>query len=349
MSTSSIFTLGELAATLQLDCVGDSSLEISGLATLANAGAGELSFLANPKYQKQLADTRASAVILHRDLAELTSLPALLSDNPYLAFARATALFDDTPTLTGVHHTASIASSAKLGDNVAIGPNVVIGENVEVGSGCTLHAGVVLGDEVRLGERCLLFPNVSIYHKVRIGSDARIHSGTVIGADGFGFAPNGKAWTKVYQLGSVTIGDRVEIGAACTIDRGALEDTVIGNDVILDSQVLIAHNVAIGDGSAFAGRAGVAGSSTIGRNCTVGGGGAILGHLKLADRVHVTSCTLVTKSILEEGASYSSGTPMMPTGDWRKSAVRFSQLDTLSRRLAEMEKKLDQLVKQNGS
>ncbi|HCS26487.1 MAG TPA: UDP-3-O-(3-hydroxymyristoyl)glucosamine N-acyltransferase, partial [Spongiibacteraceae bacterium] len=263
MSKSSILTLGELAETLQLECVGDPSLEIRGLATLANAGEGELSFLANPKYQKQLAGTRASAVILHRKLADTTTLPALLSDNPYLAFARASALFDDTPLLAGVHHTATIASSAKLGDDVAIGPNVVIGDNVEIGANTVLHAGVVIGEGARLGERCVLFPNVSIYHGVTIGDDARIHSGVVIGADGFGFAPDGAAWTKIFQLGSVRVGDRVEIGSGTTIDRGALDDTVIGNDVILDSQVLIAHNVVIGDGSAFAGRAGVAGSSVV--------------------------------------------------------------------------------------
>ncbi len=347
MSMSSRFTLGELAEMLQLDCVGDSSLEIRGLATLANAGAGELSFLANPKYQKQLAATAASAVILHRSMADSTGLPALLCDNPYLAFAKASALFDDAPVIAGVHHTATIASSAKLGDDVAVGPNVVIGEDVSIGAGSVLHAGVVIGDGAQLGERCVLFPNVSVYHKVSIGDDARIHSGVVIGADGFGFAPNGAAWTKVFQLGSVRIGDRVEIGSGSTIDRGALDDTVIGNDVILDSQVLIAHNVVIGDGSAFAGRAGVAGSSVVGRNCTVGGGAGILGHLTVADRVHITSCTLVTKSILEEGASYSSGTPMMPTSDWRKSAVRFSQLDTLNKRLAAIEKKLDEVLNQN--
>lgn len=349
MSKSSSFTLRELAETLQLDCVGDESLEIHGLATLASAGKGELSFLANPKYQKYLAETRASAVILHRKLAGVTALPALLSDNPYLAYAKASALFDDTPAIAGVHHTATIASSAQLGDDVAIGPNVVIGEEVEIGAGSVLHAGVVVGDGSRLGERCVLFPNVSVYHRVSIGDDARIHSGVVIGADGFGFAPNDGAWTKVFQLGSVRIGDRVEIGSGTTIDRGALDDTVIGNDVILDSQVLIAHNVAIGDGSAFAGRAAVAGSSTIGRNCTVGGGAGIVGHLVVADRAHIAACTLVTKSILEEGASYSSGTPMMATRDWRKSAVRFSQLDTMSKRLAELEKKLDLLLDQKGS
>lgn len=348
MSKSSSFTLGELAETLRLDCVGDDSLEIRGLATLASAGEGELSFLANPKYQKQLAGTRASAVILHRKLAGATALPVLLSDNPYLAFAKASALFDDTPLISGVHDTASIASSARLGDNVSIGPNVVVGEFAEIGANSVLHAGVVIGDGARLGERCVVFPNVSIYYKVFIGDDARIHSGVVIGADGFGFVATEGAWIKIFQLGSVRIGDRVEIGSGTTIDRGALDDTVIGNDVILDSQVLIAHNVVIGDGSAFAGRAAVAGSSTVGRNCTIAGGAGIAGHLSVADRVHITACTMVTKSILEEGASYSSGTPMMATRDWRKSAVRFSQLDTLSKRLADLEKKLDLLLGQNG-
>jgi UDP-3-O-[3-hydroxymyristoyl] glucosamine N-acyltransferase len=338
MSASPTFTLGELAAQLQLECVGEASLEIRGLATLASAGEGDLTFLANPKYRKQLSDTRATAVILHRDLAAQTSLPALISDNPYLAFARASALFDDTPRLAGVHPSAVVATSAKLAEGVSVGANAVVGEHCVIGEGTALHPGVVLSDNVEIGPRCVVFPNVSIYHRVIIGSDARIHSGVVIGADGFGFAPNQGAWTKVFQLGGVRIGDRVEIGAGTTIDRGALDDTVIGNDVIFDSQILIAHNVVIGDGCAFAGRAAVAGSTTIGRNCTIGGGAGIVGHLTLADRVHVTACTLVTKSITEPGVSYSSGTPMMPTGDWRRSAVRFAQLDTLNKRLGEIEK-----------
>ncbi|MBB3045932.1 UDP-3-O-[3-hydroxymyristoyl] glucosamine N-acyltransferase [Litorivivens lipolytica] len=338
MTPSSTFTLGELAEQLQLECVGDANLEIRGLATLASAGEGELTFLANPKYRRQLADTRASAVILHRDLASETDLPALISDNPYLAFARASALFDDTPYLEGVHPSAVVASTAQLGEGVSIGANAVVGEHCVIGEGTTLHPGAVLSDHVTLGPRCVIFPNVSIYHRVTIGSDARIHSGAVIGADGFGFAPNQGAWTKIFQLGGVRIGDRVEVGAGTTIDRGALDDTVIGNDVIFDSQVLIAHNVVIGDGCAFAGRAAVAGSTTIGKHCTVGGGAGIIGHLTVADRVHVTACTLVTKSINEPGVSYSSGTPMMPTSDWRRSAVRFAQLDTMNKRIAELEK-----------
>lgn len=340
MKASSTFTLGELAAKLELDCVGDASLEITGLGTLATAGRRQLSFLANPKYQKQLATTQAAAVIIHRDMAGSTTLPALLSDNPYLSFARATALFDDTPALTGIHPSAVIAATAQLGEGVSVGPNVVVGEHCVVGAGTVLHPGAVLSDRVELGANCTIFANVCLYHDVRIGDEARIHSGVVIGADGFGFAPEQGKWTKIFQLGGVSIGDRVEIGAGTTIDRGALDDTVIGNDVILDSQVLIAHNVVIGDGSAFAGRAAVAGSAVIGKHCTIGGGAGIVGHVTVADRVHITACTLVTKSITEVGASYSSGAPMMLTSDWRKSAVRFSQLETLNKRLAALEKQL---------
>lgn len=341
MSQSSTYTLGEIAESLQLECVGDPSLRINGLGTLASAGSHQLTFLANPKYQKQLADTKAGAVILHRDLAAGTDLPKLLSDNPYLSFARATALFDDTPSPQGIHPSAVVAATAQLGKGVSIGANVVVGEHCRIGAGSALHPGVALSDNVQIGEGCVLFPGVTVYHRVKIGNDVRVHSGVVIGADGFGFAPSGGAWNKIYQLGGVQIGDRVEIGAGTTIDRGALDDTIIGNDVIFDSQVLIAHNVVIGDGSAFAGRSAVAGSTVIGKQCTVGGGAGIVGHLTIADRVHVTACTLVTKSITEPGASFSSGTPMMPTSDWRKSAVRFSQLDSLSKRLGEIEKLLN--------
>lgn len=348
MSKSSTRTLGDIAQALRLECVGDATLEIRGLATLAGAGEGELSFLANPRYQRQLATTRASAVILHRDLASKTDLPALLSDNPYLAFARATALFDRTPRPAGVHPTASIAASARLGEGVTVGPHAVVGEDAEIGAHSAIYAGVVIGDGACLGKRCLLFPNVTVYHGVAIGDDARIHSGAVVGADGFGFAPTDGGWTKIYQLGSVRIGDRVEIGAGTTIDRGALDDTVIGNDVIFDSQVIIAHNVVVGDGCAFAGRAAVAGSARIGRGCTIGGGAGIVGHIEVADRVHITACTLVTKSITEEGVSYSSGVPMMPTAQWRKSAVRFSQLDTLGKRVGALEKQLEILLNQNS-
>lgn len=336
--SSSSYTLGEIAAKLQLECVGDESLRIEGLGTLACAGPHQLSFLANPKYQKQLAGTQAAAVILHRDLADATQLPRLLCDDPYRAFALATVLFDNTPSPQGIHPTAVVAASAQIGKGVSIGPNAVVGEDCILGNGTVLHPGVVLSDNVRVGETCVLFPNVTVYHGVTIGNDVRIHSGSVIGADGFGFAPDQGGWTKIFQLGGVRIGDRVEIGAGSTIDRGALDDTIIGNDVILDSQVLIAHNVVIGDGCAFAGRAAVAGSAVIGRHCTIGGGAGIVGHITLADRVHVTACTLVTKSITQAGESYSSGTPMMPTSDWRKSAVRFSQLDTLSKRLGTLEK-----------
>lgn len=335
---SSSYTLGEIAAKLQLECVGDESLQIEGLGTLASASQHQLSFLANPKYQKQLAGTQAAAVILHRDLADATQLPKLLCDNPYLAFARATALFDSTPSPQGIHPTAVVAASARIGNDVSIGANAVVGEDCLLGDGAVVHPGVVLSNRVLVGKRSVLFPNVIVYHDVTIGDDVRIHSGSVIGADGFGFAPNQGAWTKIFQLGGVRIGDRVEIGAGCTIDRGALDDTILGNDVILDSQVLIAHNVVIGDGSAFAGRAAVAGSAVIGQHCTIGGGAGIVGHITVADRVHVTACTLVTKSITEPGTSYSSGTPMMQTSDWRKSAVRFSQLDTLSKRLGSLEK-----------
>ena len=331
------YTLADLAAKLQVELRGDGEIEINSLATLATATAGQLTFLANPKYRDQLKQTRASAVILHPDMAGACSTALLISDNPYLSFARATRLFERKPGVSpGVHPSAVIADSAQIDPGAAIAANCTIEAGAVIEQGVIIGPGCVVGQDSTIGSNSVLHANVTLYHDVKIGCDAIIHSGVVIGADGFGFAQDGKEWVKIAQLGGVTIGQSVEIGAGTTIDRGALEDTYIDDGVIIDNQVQLAHNVRVGKNTAIAGCSAVAGSTVIGANCTIAGAVGIIGHLKIADNVHITAMSLVTKSITRPG-SYSSGTSMMDTGHWRRSAVRFGQLDSIYSRLLALE------------
>jgi len=341
------FSLGEIAEFLNAELRGDSQTRISGLNTLLNAGSSELAFLANEKYVSQLADSSAEAVILsakHIDESQSTagsySGALLLLDNPYLGYAQISQWFDPAPTLVpGIHPSAVVDKTAQIGANVAIGPNVVVEADAIIGADCYLGAGSTIGARSQLGEGARICANVSIYHDVSIGCRATLHSGSVIGADGFGFAPTGTgSWQKIYQIGGVVIGDNVEIGACSTIDRGALGDTRIGNGVIIDNHVQIAHNVVIGDNTAMAAYSAVAGSATIGRNCIFAGDACVVGHVNICDNVHIMARSLVTKSIDKPGA-FSAVMPLMETREWRKNAVRISQLDSMARRLKALEKK----------
>ena len=331
-------TLGELASKLNLTLAGDEQLLISGINTLKDAQAGEVSFLANPSYQNELAGSQASAVIVAEEFAPQVAGAALVSANPYLSFAQASQLFNNRPVKSaGIHPSAVVADSAEIAGSASIGANVVIGEHCQIGAGSEICAGVVIADHCVVGENCQLNPNVSLYHDVVLGDRVTVHSGCVIGSDGFGFAPDKGKWHKIAQLGGVRIGNDVEIGANTSIDRGALGDTVIEDNVIIDNQIQIAHNVRIGEGCALAGCVGIAGSTTLGKHCTVAGGAGIAGHLTIADGVHISAMTLISKSITEKGA-YSSGTAQMPMAEWRRSATRFRQLDSMAKRLQQIEK-----------
>ncbi len=333
-----MITLGELAENLDLDLVGDPGVQVTGLATLGSAGPGDVGFLSNKKYKGQLNDTRAAAVILHPDMVELCPTPTLATDNPYLAYARLSRLFDPAPTgPAGVHPAAIVAADANLGEGVSIGPNAVVEAGTEIGAGTVIGANAYVGEGAHVGAQSRLFPGVVLYHGVRLGERCVVHSSTVIGADGFGFAPGPGGWEKIHQIGGVRIGNDVEIGACTTIDRGALEDTVIEDGVIIDNQVHIAHNCRIGKNTAIAGCTGMAGSTIIGANCTLAGAVGVVGHVEICDNAHITGMTMVTRSITEPG-SYSSGVPMAPTREWRRNAVRFSQLDRIQQRLAALEK-----------
>lgn len=320
-------SLAQVAEAIGGNVHGDQDVLISGLATLSNAGPTHLSFLANPKYAAQLEHTSAAAVIVSPNVLDQVPCNAIVVDQPYLAFARATKLFDNAPIADQtIHPSAIISSSAKIAPGVTIGPNAVVDANVVIGQGSWIGSNVVISENAVIGANCHIMPNVSIYHHVKLGDRVRIQSGATIGSDGFGFAPTKEGWLRINQLGSVSIGDDVDIGANTTIDRGALDDTVIENNVIIDNLVQIAHNVVIGEGSAIAGCTGIAGSSVIGKRCTLAGGVGVVGHISICDDVHVTGMTMVTRSITQPG-SYSSGTPMSDTKTWKRNAVRFNQLN----------------------
>lgn len=323
--------LSALAEQFGLSLHGAGEMLVDGVATLENAASGQLSFLANPKYRSQLHSTGASAVVAAEDAVADAPCAVLVSRNPYADFARIAALFEPLPERPpGIHPSAVVAADAQVADTAHIGPFVVIGAGATVAAGAVVGTHCSIGEDCHVGPGCHLVARVTLVTRVRLGARVLIHPGAVLGAEGFGLAMDQGHWLKVPQLGGVLIGDDCEIGANTTIDRGALGDTVIEEDVRLDNQIQIAHNVRIGAHSAMAGCSAVAGSAKIGRYCLIGGGAGVLGHLEVCDRVTITAMSLVTHSIREPG-EYSSGTPLMDNRGWRRSAVRFKQLDELAR------------------
>lgn len=344
MAHQKTYTLGQIATFLDVKLVGDESCQIHGLGTLSGAGPGQLSFLSNKSYLEQLASSQASAIIIEESLAERASSNLLLSDQPYVSFAQASSLFvEDLAAEPGVHPTATVAEDVDFPGDVSIGPYVVVESGVEIGEGSVVGAHSFLGKNSRLGSACRLYNNVSLYHGSRLGDRAIIHTGAVIGADGFGFAFDGEKSVKIHQLGAVAIGDDVEIGAGTTIDRGAIEDTIIENGVKIDNQVQIGHNTRVGEHSVICGCTAIAGSATIGKYCVLGGASGMLGHISIADGVQVSAMSLVNRSITEPG-TYSSGTGQMKTAEWKRAIVRFQNLDNFSQRLKELEKLSDTLL-----
>ena len=325
------FSLGELAVRFGLGLRGEPSLRISRVATLSHADSGSLSFMANPRYRKQMESTRATAVLVGPENEASCPVAALIDPNPYLAYARiADLLHPQTATVSGIHSSAVVSAGARIAASANVGPLAVIedeadiGERVFVGPGCIVQRGAHIGADSRLIAR------VNVCAGVRIGQRCILHAGAVIGADGFGFAPDAGTWVKVPQVGTVHIGDDVEIGANTTIDRGAIDDTVVENGVKLDNQIQVGHNVTIGAHTAIAGCVGISGSTTIGRRCMIGGGVGIAGHLTIADDVVVTGCSLVSASIRHAG-SYSSGMPTVETRLWRRMVAHLRRLDDKER------------------
>ncbi len=340
--TSQDYTLAELAAFTESRLEGSGECRIRGVAPLESAGPDDISFLANPKYRAHLADTRAVAVILpDTESADAYDFAVLRADNPYLVFARIARILNPVPrVIPGVHASASVAAGARLSDTARVDAQAVVGEGTVIGDRCRIGPGVVVGDNVVIGDDCRLDANASVLDGVRLGARVHILPGAVIGGEGFGFAHAGDHWEPVPQLGSVVIGDDVSIGANTTVDRGSQGDTVIGNGCKIDNLVQVAHNVHIGEHTIIASGTGISGSTRIGRYCTIGGSVGFAGHLEIADGVTFTGMAMVIGNVPEAGV-YSSGIPAMPTRDWRRSAVRFRQLDEMARRLEKLEKAME--------
>ncbi|HEU0234495.1 MAG TPA: UDP-3-O-(3-hydroxymyristoyl)glucosamine N-acyltransferase [Gallionella sp.] len=344
------YRLADIAAQFGGRVLGDAEVCISQIATLEKAQANHISFLTNSKYRMQLAGTRAGAVILGEADAEATDLPRIISDNPYAYFARVSALLNPLPEAKpGVHPGAVVGAGAQIDATASIAAMAVIGEGATVGAFSVIGEGCCIGANTVIGSHARLYPHVVIYHDCVIGDNLIAHSGAVIGSDGFGIAMDEGRWIKIPQIGRVVIGNDVEIGANTTIDRGALDDTVIEDGVKLDNQIQVAHNVHIGAHTAIAGCVGIAGSTSIGRYCRIGGSAGILGHLHIADHVEIAAFTLIGKSIREAG-SYAAIFPFSKTEDWRKNAVHLRHLDDLAKRVKTLEQELQSLISkhQNG-
>lgn len=338
-----MISLQELADYLGADFEGDGSIAISGIAPLGSASSGQLSFIAKQKYAAELPSCQASALLISPELAEDSSYTGqlLVVADPYLAYAKASRLFDPfiTRARADVHPRASVHEQAQLGENVEIGANAVIEADAVIADNCRIGAGCFVGHGARLGVGTILHANVCVYHGVTLGENCIVHSGTAIGSDGFGFAPTEQGWVKIHQIGGVTVGDCVEIGSNTSIDRGALDDTVIADGVIIDNLVHIAHNVKIGRNTAIAGCCGFAGSTTVGENCSFAGQVGVTGHIDICDNAHFLGKAMVTNSVTQPGV-YSSGVPLSDVKTWRKNAARFRQLDQLARRVADLAKRI---------
>jgi UDP-3-O-[3-hydroxymyristoyl] glucosamine N-acyltransferase len=336
-------TLGEVAGQIGAQLQGDPDVVVEDIAPLHRATARQLSFLSSARFESHLQTTAAVAVILHPHQQQGFAGHRLLMQDPYLGYARAAALFHPTVLEhSGIHPSATVEPGATVAASAWIGPQSVvmagaeIGESVYVGPGCVVAAAVTVGHHSRL------MANVSLMEGTVVGAECIIHPGAVLGSDGFGFANDGGKWVKIPQLGRVVVGERVEIGANTTIDRGALEDTVIGDGVKLDNLVHIAHNVTLGDHCAMAAMVGVAGSTHIEAGCTFGGQAGVVGHLQIAAGTHCTARTLVTHSIHKAGV-YSSATTADENAKWRRNSVQFKKLNESVQRLRRVEKRVQQL------
>lgn len=341
MSTS--YTLQEIVSRLGGEIQGDGTLSISRVASLANARAGQISFLTDSKYRSVLASTQASAVILKPEHKDETTLPRILTDNPYAYFARLSELLNPAPIYQpGIAATAVIAASAKVPASCTIMDNVVIAEHVVLGERVVIHAGSVVGEGSVLGDDVVLQANVTIYHHCQLGARCTIFSGSVIGGDGFGYAPDQGRWVKIPQVGRVVIEDDVDIGANTTIDRGALDDTIIGQGCKIDNLVQIGHNCRIGAHSVIAGCVGIAGSAVLGQHCRIGGAAMILGHLEIADGVTVSPGSMITRS-LNKADTYTALMPFQSHDEWLRTAASIRRLGELADRVKQLEKQLDSL------
>lgn len=338
-----MLTLPEIAARLGGEVRADNGVVIRQVASLSSASADHISFISDAKYLPILANTGAGAVLISPRHADATTLPRIVTENPYAYYARVTALLNPCrASAIGVAATASVADNVVLGTNISIGEHAVITSGAVIGDGAVIGAGCYVGESVVIGARTQLHANAVIYHDCRIGKECVVHSGAVIGADGFGHAEDNGQWVKIPQIGRVVIGDAVEIGANTTIDRGALDDTVVEEGVKLDNLIQIGHNCRIGAHTVIAGCVGIAGSARIGRHCRIGGAAMILGHLEIADGVTVSPGSMITRSIAKSG-TYTALMPFQAHGEWLRTAAHIRHLDALVERVARLENELNEL------
>jgi len=344
------YTLTELVQGLDVTIKGDPNFIITGVCTIEKSKPGCITFLTNTLYRKHLATTQAGAVILSEKDVVDAPINMIVTRNPHYVYAKIAEFFDDKPNqITGIHPTAVIGEGAEIDPSASIGPFSIIGRQVKIAAHAVVGAQCFVGDFCELGAACQLDTRVTVYHNVKIGQRSRIMSGAVIGSDGFGFANQQGNWHKVPQLGGVQIGDDVDVGANTTIDRGAVEDTVIEDGVKLDNLIQVAHNVRIGANTVIAGCVGIAGSAVIGKNCMIGGAACVNGHIKIADNVIITGMTAVTKSIQEPGI-YSSGIlGAVPNEEFRRNNARFHRLGNLMQRVKELESAFKALTERNES
>ncbi len=338
-------SLQVLAAHVNGFLIGEEANEVNSVAAISDATKSQVTFLNDKKYKAQLADCQAGLVLIRNEHQDAFSGNKIICDNPYYAYALIAQLLDNSPELVSFHSdNACIAESANVDASARIAANAVIDEGAQVGANCMVASGAYVGKNVTLGKACKVYANASIYHNCVIGNDCIIHSGAVIGSDGFGFANDKGQWVKIPQVGRVVIGNEVEVGSNTSIDCGTIKDTIIHDGVKIDNLVHIAHNVEVDENTAIAGGVIMAGSTYIGKRCTLAGGVALNGHIRIADDVHITGFSMVTKSIKDPGV-YSSGIPATNNRDWRKNTVKLRQVDSLFERVKELEKQLALLDK----
>ena len=347
MADAISYSLKDLTERLGGDVQGDASISVTQVASLTHAQPHQIAFLADLKYKEQLTHSAAAAFILARNMGHITTKPCILVDNAYTYFAKVSSLFNPpVRTDAGIHPRAVIHPDAVIGAGACIAANVVIERDAVIGAFSSIAAGTVIGAGVQIGENALIYAHVTIYPLCVIGDNVILHAGCVIGADGFGLAPDAGRWIKIPQIGRVVIGNDVEVGANTTIDRGALNDTVIHDGVKLDNQIQVAHNVHIGEHTAIAACTGIAGSAHIGAHCTIGGAAMIFGHIEIADKVNISTNTLITKSLPKAG-TYTSALPFSEHSIWLKNAVHMRHLDSMATRLRTLEQQLASMEKKN--
>ncbi len=338
-------TVDELATQLALECYGSVHSPITSIASYNLAKAEQLTFLVSAKNLSQTVTD--SVVITNKSIADKLSAKAIiLSEHPQLSFAKAIPLvLDIAKPAAGIDPTAFAADTAAIDSTATILPKAVIESGVQIGAGVVIGSNSYIGQNSQIGDDTQIDANVSVYAQTSIGQDCRISSGSVIGAPGFGIVPDGSQWARFPQVGRVVIGDSVDIGANCCIDRGAIENTVIGSGVKLDNLIQVAHNVQIGDNTVIAACTGIAGSAVIGKNCQIGGRASIQGHIEIADNVVITTCTFVNKSISKPGV-YSSSISMQENSEWLKNHARLHRLDKIYRQVSQLENKFNQTILQ---